>query len=306
MTVRHLSARCACHLKLELGEGVRWDARRDELAWVDVHRGLLHTAPVKGAGIGAVEVLDVGGPLTAVFPLPNSGDGWLVAQGQGLASLSRAGQLRPLVDFETRRPGYTRVNDGACDSHGRLFIGTMEYAGAEDHGRLYRVGLDGRLTVAAAPTTVSNGIAWSPGGATLYFVDSGAGTITAYRYDAETGELHDPTVLVHVTDGGLPDGMCADDEGCLWVAIWDGGEVRRYDPDGSLLARVEVPARRPSCCAFGGPDRNTLYVTSARVGLSETELSRQPHAGCLFAVELDVTGPPALPYRGPLEITDAT
>ncbi|HET6878484.1 MAG TPA: SMP-30/gluconolactonase/LRE family protein [Jatrophihabitans sp.] len=305
MSSDHFSAQCCCHQRLELGEGVRWDARRGELLWVDVHRGLLHTAPATAAGVGPVEVLDVGGPLTAVFPLPHPEDGWLVGHGPGLAALSRAGELRPLAAPEQRRPGHTRVNDGACDARGRLWLGSMEYSGAAGQGQLYRVEIDGRLTVAVSPTTVSNGIGWSPDGATMYFVDSGPGTVTAYGYDAATGDLHDPRVLVRVSeDGAVPDGMCIDDEGCLWLAIWDGGQVRRYAPDGSLLARVDVPARRPSCCAFGGPDRDVLFITSARVGLTETDLSHQPHAGCLFAVDVGVRGPAALPYQGPLEIAD--
>ncbi len=114
-------------------------------------------------------------------------------------------------------------------------------------------------------------------------------------------------MLVQVTEDGVPDGLCVDDEGCLWVAIWDGGEVRRYSPDGEPCSpgSVRRPAR-PSCCAFGGPGRERLYITTARVGLTETELSHQPHAGCLLAVDVGVTGPAALPYRGPLEVTDAT
>lgn len=308
MAPQRLTAQCCCHLRLELGEGVRFDARRDELIWVDVHRGLLHTARVADdSSVDAIEVLDVGGPLTAVFPLPDPADGWLVGHGQGIATLTRDGQLRPLTEPEQHRPGHTRMNDGACDARGRLWIGSMEYAGAADQGQLYRVDLDGRLSTVLSPTTVSNGLCWSPDGATMYFIDSGPGTVTAFGYDADSGELHDPHVVVRVPDDdGIPDGMCIDDEGCLWVAIWDGGQVRRYAPGGSLLAQVDVPAKRPSCCALGGPNRNTLYITTARVGLTETELSYQPHAGCLFAVEVPVPGPPVLPYRGPLEITDAT
>ena len=301
--VEELTAHCCCHLQLELGEGVRWDPRHGALVWVDVHRGRLLAAPVSGSIPGDVEELDVGGPLTAVFPLPEAGDGWVVGHGEGLALLHRSGDVRELAAPERRRPGHTRVNDGACDAEGRLWLGSMEYAGAAGQGCLYRLNLDGRLTVALAPTTVSNGIGWSPNGATMYFVDSGAGTVTAFGYDA--GSLHDPRVLVRL-DEGLPDGLCVDDEGCVWVAVWGGGAVHRYSPDGTLLARVAVPTRQPSCCAFGGPDRDVLFITSARVGLSETELSQEPHAGCLFSVHVGVTGPAAHPYRGPLEVTDAT
>lgn len=282
-----------------------WNDDSGELAWVDVHRGRLYVAPVTHAGLGRVEVHDVGGPLTTVFPLPDPADGWLVGHGQGLAALDRSGALRELATPERQRPAHTRVNDGACDADGRLWLGSMEYAGAPDCGCLYRVDLDGCLTAVLAPTTISNGIAWSPDGSTMYFVDSGAGTVTAFDYDA--GELRHPRVVVRVDDDhGVPDGMCVDDDGCLWIAIWDAGEVRRHAPDGSLLARVQTPTQRPSCCTFGGPDRDVLYITSARVGLTETELSFQAHAGCLLAVDVGTTGPGAHPYRGPLEVSDGT
>lgn len=305
MAPTEYAAQCCRHLQLELGEGARWDARSQELVWVDLHRGLLHTAVVDGAGIGPVDVLDIGGPVTAVFPLPDPADGWLVGHGYGLAALTRSGDLRPVTAPERRRPGHTRVNDGACDQRGRLWLGSMEYAGAAGQGCLYRVDLDARLTVAMAPTTVSNGIGWSADGATMYFVDSGPGTVTAFSYDAATGDLSEPRVIVRVTEGNaVPDGLCVDDDGCLWVAIWGAGQVRRYAPDGSLLACVKTSAQRPSSCALGGPGGDILYITSARVGLSETELSYQPHAGCLFAAEVGVSGPAALPYRGRLEISD--
>ena len=304
MPERH-RADCWSHLQLELGEGVRWDDRTGELLWVDVHRGRLHVATLLDTDLDTLREIDLEAAVTAVFPLPDPADGWLVGRGEGLAAVSRAGDVELLALPERFRPGHTRVNDGACDREGRLWLGSMEYAGAPDAGRLYRLGLDGRLTVALSPTTVSNGLGWSPDGSTMYFVDSGAGTVTAFAY--ADGELADPRVIVHVEDpDAVPDGLCVDDEGCLWVAIWGAGEVRRFSPDGSLLAQVAVPAVRPSCCAFGGPDGDLLFITTARVGLSETELSHQPHAGCLFAVDVGVTGPAAAPYRGPLEVTDAT
>lgn len=298
-------AACCCHVQLELGEGVRWDDRTEELLWVDLHRGLFYSATVTAAGVGPLRVNDVGGPVTAIFPLADPADGWLLGHRQGLSLLRRSGEVRSLASPEQRRPGHTRVNDGACDARGRLWLGSMEYAGAEDQGRVYRVDRDGSLTAAIVPTTISNGIGWDPAGTTMYFADSGRGTVTAYAYDPDTGDVRDSRVVVRVTEpGAVPDGLCVDDEGYLWVAIWGGGEVRRYSPEGALLVRVGVPAQRPSCCAFGGPDRATLYVTSARVGLTETELSYQPHSGCLFAVRPGVTGPAAFPYSGRLEISD--
>src|SRR5690242_9726599 len=122
-----LSAQCCSHQQLELGEGVRWDGRRDELLWVDVHRGRLHIASVSGTGLDRLAEIDVGGPLTGVSPLPAVDVGWLVGHGRGRAARDRSGRLRELVAPGRHRPGHSRVNGGACDAEGRLWLGSMEY-----------------------------------------------------------------------------------------------------------------------------------------------------------------------------------
>ena len=134
----------------------------------------------------------------------------------------------------------------------------------------------------------------------MYLNDSGTGCVDAFRFDGPSGAISDRRTLVHIDQPGVaPDGLTVDEEGGIWVALWNGGAVHRYAPDGSLLASVQLPVQRPTSCAFGGPGRDTLFVTSARTDLDDDALARQPHAGKVFAIDgLGVRGLPCLPYRG--------
>jgi sugar lactone lactonase YvrE len=167
-------------------------------------------------------------------------------------------------------------------------------------GALYRLELDGTCTTVLTGLTISNGIGWSPDGGTMYLSDSGTAHIDAFDFDAASGDLSRRRTIVRTTGLGIAgDGLTVDDGGNLWVAMWDGGAVRRYDPDGSLLATVPLPVDRPTSCAFGGPQSATLFVTTARQGLDAPALARQPDAGRVFRVDgLGVTGPPCSTYRG--------
>jgi sugar lactone lactonase YvrE len=153
-------------------------------------------------------------------------------------------------------------------------------------------------TPVLAGLTVSNGLGWSPDGRTMWFADSADRFIRAFAYEAGSGRLGAgrPTVELQET-AGKADGLCVDDAGCVWVGLWAGGAVHRYTPDGRLDTVVRVPAGQVTSCAFGGPDRSTLFITTARVGLTADELRREPLAGGLFVVEPGVTGPAATPWR---------
>jgi len=144
------------------------------------------------------------------------------------------------------------------------------------------------------------GIGWSPDASTMYLNDSGTGCVDTFWFDNPSGAISDRSTLVHIDQPGVvPDGLTVDEEGGIWVALWNGGAVHRYAPDGSFLASVQLPVQRPTSCAFGGPGRDTLFVTSARTGLDDDALARQPHAGKVFAIDgLGVRGLPGTPYRG--------
>jgi sugar lactone lactonase YvrE len=148
--------------------------------------------------------------------------------------------------------------------------------------------------------TISNGIGWSPDASTMYLNDSGTGCVDAFRFDGASGAISDRRTLVHIDQPGVaPDGLTVDDEGGIWVALWNGAAIHRYAPDGSFLTSVRLPVERPTSCAFGGPRRDTLFVTTARADLDDDALARQPHAGKVFAIDgLGARGLPCLPYRG--------
>lgn len=192
------------------------------------------------------------------------------------------------------------MNDGACDPQGRFWAGTMAYDEAPGAGSLYRLELDGRCTQVLTGLTISNGIGWSPDGTTMYLADSGTGDIDAFDFDPVRGDISRRRTIAHIsTPNAVPDGLTVDDNGDIWVALWNGGALARYHPDGSLLSTIPLPVDRPTSCAFGDTGGGTLFVTTAREGLDEAALAAQPDAGRLLRLDyLGVTGPPCQPYLG--------
>jgi len=283
----------------EHGEGPVWDADRQELLWVDLLAGRVHRALAGGGTLQFGGVVDVGGTVGAV--LPARGGGWVLAADDGFAHLSADGSVRRLLDLSTEELGRTRMNDAACDPVGRLLAGTMAFDASPGSGSFYRVDPDGTVTRLLSGLTISNGIAFSPDGTVLYLVDSGPATIWAFDYDVDSGTLGSRRPLVVAEPGaGGPDGLCTDDEGCLWVAMWGGGQVRRYAPTGELLAAVDLPVSQPTSCCFAGADGRLLVISTSPLGLPERVRRQEPLAGRLFVADVGVTGPAATPYAGPL------
>jgi sugar lactone lactonase YvrE len=230
---------------------------------------------------------------------PAVAGGYVLAAGNGFLFADAGGAVRELAQLDTGHVA-VRMNDGACDPQGRFWAGTMAYDESPGVGALYRLELDGSCTTVLTGLTISNGIGWSPDGSTMYLADSGTATIDAFDFDPSTGDLDERRTIVRIdTPGVAPDGLTVDDHGDIWVALWGGSELRRYRPDGSLLSTVAVPVERPTSCAFGGPDRSTLFVTTARDGLDQAGLERQPDAGRVFRIDgLGASGPACAPYRG--------
>jgi sugar lactone lactonase YvrE len=280
-----------------LGEGARWDARRDELLRVDIVAGRVYRDRVTADGsLELVRSYDVPGTVGAIVPIDGD-DGWLLAAGRGFAHLLPDGAIRVLAEVVADD---SRMNDGACDPQGRFWAGTMAYDESPGAGTLYRLELDGSCSTVLTGLTISNGIGWSPDGETMYLSDSGRAMVEAFDFDGATGALSGRRQLVHVDRPGVaPDGLTVDEQGDLWVGLYGGWAVNRYAPDGSLRATVHMPVAQATSCAFGGRDRRTLFVTTGRERLEEDALEVQPDAGRVFAVTgLGVRGPACVPYRG--------
>jgi sugar lactone lactonase YvrE len=272
----------------ETGEGPVWDARTSQLVWVDIPAGVLHRSDVS---TGADMTTDVGMMLGAVAVATTGG--WAAAAEDGFGFIDAAGRLG-LVDRVLPEPG-TRMNDAACDRRGRMWAGSLGVGVAPGAGMLHCWEPGQRSRVALRGLTLPNGIAWSLSGQQMYLADSSAGVVYEFSFDADDGRLGSRRVLVEVPAAeGVPDGLCIDADGCLWLAVWGGWQVRRYDPEGRLLATVDFPVAQPSACGFG-PD-TTLYVTSAWEGLPAGH--GQELAGSVFALDAGVRGAEVHPFGG--------
>ena len=278
-----------------LGEGARWDARRDELLRVDILAGRVFRDRVDDGGrLVPVRAYSVPGTIGAITPIEGD-DGWLLAAGRGFVHLLPDGAQRPIAEVA---PAGTRMNDAACDPQGRLWAGTL----ADDHrpggGALYRLDRDGRIERVLGGLTISNGLGWSPDGETMYLADSGPRVIHAFAFDAAQGTISAGRILVTIPqEVGVPDGLTVDAAGNLWVAVYGTGCVRRYAPNGELRQVLDVPAEQSTCCAFGGPGMTRLYVTTATEGWSNERRRAEPAAGLVYRLDTDAVGRPAFPFR---------
>jgi sugar lactone lactonase YvrE len=282
----------------ELGECCRWDEIRGELSWVDVYAGRFFRASANGTQINILASYQVDGVITALAPFEQRNDGWIVGMNQSIAHLSESGEVHERSRPESRNAPEVRTNDGAADPWGRFWLGSMANDFAKGRGSLYRYHESSGAETILDNVTVSNGIGWSPDERTMYYVDSGPGTISAFDV-TDTGEITSGRVFAQLNaeQEGAPDGLCVDAEGAIWVAVWGGYQVRRYAANGELLARVALSTAQPSSCAIGGANGTTLYITTAREDMSEELLESERDAGRLFCVDVDVAGLPLAPYR---------
>jgi sugar lactone lactonase YvrE len=279
----------------QLGEGSRWDARRGELLRVDILAGRVYRDEVAENGaLISVRTYQVPGTVGAIAPVHDH-EGWLLAAGRGFVHLSSDGSLRSLAEVA---PAGTRMNDAACDPQGRFWAGTL----ADDHraggGALYRLDRNGRTELMLSGLTIPNGLGWSLDGGTMYLVDSGPRVVHAFAFDGDGGAISDRRVLITVSEEiGAPDGMTVDADGDLWVAIYGGGRVQRYSPDGVLRQTLTVPAIQSTSCAFAGPGLSRLYVTTATENWSDEQRRAEPTAGVVYRLDTNATGRPAAPFR---------
>jgi sugar lactone lactonase YvrE len=271
-----------------LGEGPTWDSRTGTLIWIDILAPEIHRwNPSTGRNETSSAPQHVGAAK------PRASGGLVVNLRDGVAIVDTAGEYRWLVYWARDE---VRGNDAAVDAAGRLWAGTMRYDSAEGGGWLARVEPDGKASMVLEKVTISNGVGWSPDNTRMYFADTPTGLLDVFDYDLATGAVTSRRHLVDVD--GSPDGLCVDADGCVWVALWGAGQVRRYTPDGTLDRTITVPASQTTACCFGGDRLTDLYITTARVGLSDQELAEQPLSGSVFVVPDAGTGMPSTTFAG--------
>jgi sugar lactone lactonase YvrE len=286
--------RCVLDIKAHLGESPVWSARDNALYWVDIAAPSLNRFdPATGRNVVMPMPASIGS-----FALRRS-SGFVVALRDGIWLAAADGSLERRIAAAPYDPAHHRFNDGRCDRAGRFFVGSMNEKRDANSGAFYRVDPDGRMTMLFGDVMISNGLAWSPDGRTMYHADTPHHIIRAFDYDAATGTPSNPRVFVKWQgETDRPDGGAIDSEGNYWSAFFRAGKIVKLSPAGKTLAEFDLPAMCPTMCAFGGPDLRTVYVTTARRERDPEELARLPQSGGIFAMTVDVPGLPEPEFAG--------
>ncbi|TDE57020.1 SMP-30/gluconolactonase/LRE family protein [Nonomuraea mesophila] len=271
----------------EHGEGPVWSSRWGGLRWVDMLAGDV-LALDAGGGVRRRHV----GSLAAVVR-PRVSGGYVVAAERELL-LSGSDDLdAPLSSLgEAWSDPSVRMNEGGCDPGGRFYIGSMAYDAAPGRGSFYVAGPGAELSVVLPEVTISNGFDFSPDGSLAYYADTATGRVDVFDYTPDGGLSGRRPFAVVDPDQGAPDGLTVDAEGGVWVALWQGGAVHRYDAGGRLDAVITLPVRKVTAVAFGGDGLDRLFITTSALDVDRAE---QPAAGALFAADPGVRGRPVLP-----------
>ena len=282
MRVEQLTDPVAYH-----GEGPVWSPRWGGLRWVDMLAG-----DVLGLGEdGAVRRTHVGAIAAALRPRQSGGA--VIGTERGFALESPDGRITTLPELWSD-PG-VRMNEGGCDPQGRFYCGSMAYDRRLGAGALYRLDPDRAITVVLRNVTISNGLEWTADGSLAYYNDTHTHRVDVFDYDPLVGLTGRRAFVDLSSDGLRPDGLTIDAEGCVWVALSNGGSVRRYTPAARLDAIVPLPVRKVTACTFGGPGLDQLYVTTSREGVPPGD---DPLAGSLFRVAVGRIGLPAREFAG--------
>lgn len=282
-----------------IGEGPVWEESEQTLLFVDIIGQKIHRWSPATNRIQSVETAD-----TVGFAVPRRSGGYVAGVGRNIVAVDwQTHKVTSLVEVDEDKPN-NRLNDGKADPSGRLLTGTMlkDYpSGERKQGALFSVAPDLTVTKHLSQVDISNGMDWSEDQKTFFYIDSLALTVDAFDHDPSTGHIGNRRVVCHIQEGeGIPDGMTLDAEGRLWVACYDGGRVINIDPaTGVRLKTISLPVMKTTSCCFGGPDYSELYVTSASLGLNQSESKQQPLAGSTFRVTgLGVKGRPSYAFSG--------
>jgi sugar lactone lactonase YvrE len=275
--------------RARVGEGPVWDDRKHVLHWVDILAGTIHTGDPRTGSQASVSL-----PTLVGAAIPRRGGGFIAATAEGFVAVEADGMVGRRL---TVLPAGQRMNDAKCDAVGRFWAGSVDMEFAAAQGALHVLRPDWQTGQVLDGLTLPNGLAWSLDGRTFYLVDTVAAELYAFDSQPDGPVLTNRRLIARFpTRLGMPDGMTIDAQGCLWIAMWGGDRVLRVSPEGRILLEVPMPVHQPSSCAFGGPDLDILYVTSARDGL---QLDEDDIAGSVFALRgHGVRGLPAVTFPG--------
>lgn len=273
------------------GEGPVWDPATNQLLSVDMLDGDVLTLDPESGKTTCVHVHSV-----AACVRPRSVGGYVVAVERGFAFLDlETKETTLLPELWTDRN--IRMNEGGCDPQGRFYCGSGAYDKRAGKGTVWRLDPDGHCAAVIDSVTTSNGLVWSLDGSVAYYIDTPTLRVDAFTFDPDAGTFSDRRTVTTVPEGqGRPDGMTIDIEGGLWVAMFGGSSVRRYRPDGEFDAEVDLPVTQVTACTFGGPELDTLYITTSSYNLPRHHT--QTAAGAIFAIKPGVRGLPVVPFAG--------
>jgi sugar lactone lactonase YvrE len=260
-------------------EGPVWSQRWGGLRWVDMLAGDVLSL----AADGTIDRRHVGNVAAVLRPRRRGGA--VIGVERGFVLEDAEGTLTHLGELWS--DNNVRMNEGGCDPDGRFYCGSMAYDQLPGAGALYRLDPDGSVHVVLENVTISNGLEWSPDGSRAYYNDTFTQRIDIFDYDGESGLTGRRPFAEIPAEAGGPDGLTIDEEGGVWVALYGGGAVRRYTPDGVLDEVIKVPAKMVTACTFGGQNQSQLFITTSREGLGDGE---DPLAGSLFRSAVGVAG----------------
>lgn len=285
-----MDAVVALKVNAKLGEAAIWDIDNQKLYWVDIEgRSFNIFDPASGEN----RFYQTGKRIGTVVPI--NADTVLVALEDGIATIDiQKASIDYVLKTDIHKVNNQRFNDGKCDPRGRFWVGTLSMDGVAQKSSLFCINKDFNLSEKLTGISISNGIAWSIDGSLMYYIDTPTSEVIQFDYDLESGTIGNRKTIIKIAkEDGYPDGMTIDSQGMLWVALWDGFGVIQIDPsNGNILRKINLPVPKVTSCAFGGPDLDQLYITTASVEMTEEELIKYPLSGSVFTANVKVTGLP--------------
>jgi L-arabinonolactonase len=276
------------------GEGILWNQADQCVWWTDIEGRTLWTYAPTTQKATSYEM-----PERVCCFAPRSSGGLVLGFESGFVLwMPGTKQWQRIAAFESESQA-TRMNDGRTDRQGRFVVGGMNELDGQPTSNVWRLNTDLSMELLFDGVSCANSICFSPDGKTMYFADSPRSEIEAFQYPGNANKPHDRRTIAHLAKAqGVPDGSCVDAEGYLWNAVWEGGRVERRSPNGALDQTIFLPVRKPTCCAFGGENLDTLYITTSRLMSTQQELANEPLAGSLFAVKPGIRGLLDTPFSG--------